>query len=85
MIGSDKMDKKEYAKEVYEKLLGYVEKFENEKYGQGRAQKLWDELWNGDFEKWYEKEGARSVESFEYMLKQTAESFRDLVEQNDIY
>ena len=79
------MDKKEYAKEVYEKLLGYVEKFENEKYGQGRAQKLWDELWNGDFEKWYEKESARSAESFEYMLKQTAESFRDLVEQNDIY
>ena len=79
------MDKKEYAKEVYEKLLKYVKMFKNEKYGQGCAQKLWDELWNGDFEKWYEKESARSVESFEYMLKQTAESFRDLVEQNDIY
>ena len=79
------MNKKEYVKTIYEKLLEYVNMFENEKYGQGRAQKLWDELWNGDFEKWYEKEGARSVESFEYMLKQTAESFRDLVEQNDIY
>lgn len=79
------MDKKEHAKEVYEKLLGYVEKFENEKYGQGKAQQLWDDLWNGDFEKWYEKESIRSLESFNYMLKQVAESFRDLVEQNDIY
>lgn len=79
------MDKKEYVKTIYEKLLEYVNMFENEKYGQGNAQKLWDELWNGDFEKWYEKESTRSVESFEYMLKQTAESFRDLVEQNDIY
>lgn len=73
------MDKKEYVKTIYEKLLEYVNMFENEKYGQGKAQKLWDELWNGDFEKWYEKESTRSVESFEYMLKQTAESFRDLV------
>lgn len=79
------MNKKEYVKTIYEKLLEYVNMFENEKYGQGKAQKLWDELWNGDFDKWYEKENARSVESFEYMLKQTAESFRDLVEQNDIY
>jgi hypothetical protein len=31
------MDKKEYAKEVYEKLLKYVKMFENEKYGQGCA------------------------------------------------
>lgn len=63
------MNKKEYVKTIYEKLLEYVKMFENEKYGQGKAQQLWDELWNGDFEKWYEKESARSVESFEYMLK----------------
>lgn len=32
------MNKKEYVKTIYEKLLEYVNMFENEKYGQGKAQ-----------------------------------------------